>query len=221
MKQAESPAPGLDLSQWARSIGAHVCGGHPAIGLVGPALTNDEETRRVFESACSQFGWAEGRNIHIVYRSAGPSQMRAVVAELKESSMFHFHRFAVLLAPALIGTLLMPSARASAFELSGAWATEPDLCNRIFTKKGNQVVFAELSDLFGSGFVVDGNRIRGKAARCMITSRKQDGETLELSAACATSIMNQNVKFNLKVVDDNNLVRLFPDIPGMDLKYTR
>jgi hypothetical protein len=33
--------------------------------------------------------------------------------------------------------------------------------------------------------------------------------------------MNQNVKFNLKVVDDNNLVRLLPEIPGMDLKYTR
>jgi hypothetical protein len=91
----------------------------------------------------------------------------------------------------------------------------------VFTKKGNGVVFAELSDLFGSGFIIEGSRIRGKAARCTITSRKQDGDNLELGAACASTIMNQNVRFNLKVIDDNNLDRLFPDIPGMTLKYTR
>ena len=130
-----------------------------------------------------------------------------------------FRRFATL-ALAFIGTL-MPIAGAGALELSGAWATEADLCNQIFTKKGNEVVFAELSDLYGSGFVIDANRIRGKAARCTITSRKQDGENLELAAACATSIMNQSVKFQLKVVDDNNLIRLFPEVPGMSLKYTR
>jgi replicative DNA helicase len=130
-----------------------------------------------------------------------------------------FRRFATL-ALAFIGTL-MPIAGAGALELSGAWATEADLCNQIFSKKGNEVVFAELSDLYGSGFVIDANRIRGKAARCTITSRKQDGENLELAAACATSIMNQNVNFQLKVVDDNNLIRLFPEVPGMSLKYTR
>ena len=130
-------------------------------------------------------------------------------------------RSLAMLGAVLSGTALMLPARANAIELSGAWATEADLCSRVFTKKGNQVVFAELSDLFGSGFVIDGNRIRGKSARCTITSRKQDGDGLELSAACATSVMNQNVRFNLKVIDDNNLMRLFPDIQGMTLKYTR
>ena len=130
-------------------------------------------------------------------------------------------RSLAMLGAVLSGTALMLPARANAIELSGAWATEADLCSRVFTKKGNQVVFAELSDLFGSGFMIDGNRIRGKSARCTITSRKQDGDGLELSAACATSVMNQNVRFNLKVIDDNNLMRLFPDIQGMTLKYTR
>ena len=50
------------------------------------ASTNDEETRRTFKSACSGFGWVEGRNIHIVYRGAEPSQMRTVVAELVASA---------------------------------------------------------------------------------------------------------------------------------------
>jgi putative tryptophan/tyrosine transport system substrate-binding protein len=58
---------------------------YPTIGFVGTASTSDE-TRRTFESACSEFGWVEGRNIHIVYRWAESSQMRAVVAELVASA---------------------------------------------------------------------------------------------------------------------------------------
>jgi hypothetical protein len=112
-------------------------------------------------------------------------------------------------------------AQADAFELTGAWASQADLCKMVFTKKGNQVAFAEFSDLFGSGFIIDGNRIRGKSARCSIKSKKQEGDDLELSAACATSIMNQSVHFSLKVIDDNTVSRLFPEIPGMTLKYSR
>ncbi len=127
--------------------------------------------------------------------------------------------------PAIAGLLLglgvLQSVEAQAFELTGAWASQADLCKLVFTKKGNQVVFAEFSDLFGSGFIVDGSRIRGKSARCTIKSKKQEGDDLELSAACATSIMNQSVHFSLKVIDDNTVSRLFPEIPGMTLKYSR
>jgi hypothetical protein len=138
----------------------------------------------------------------------------------EENAMPDLRRFAIL-GVVLSGTVLMPSAQALAFDLPGAWATEADLCDHVFAKKNKQVVFAELSDLYGSGFIVEGNRIRGKAAQCTITSRKQDGDTLELSAACATSIMHSNVLFSLKVIDDSHLTRLFPDIQGMMLKYTR
>jgi len=82
-------------------------------------------------------------------------------------------------------------------------------------------VFAELSDLFGSGFIVNGSRIKGRSAQCAIKSKKQEGDGLELSAACATSIMNQSVHFSLKVIDDNTVSRSFPEIPGMTLKYSR
>jgi hypothetical protein len=122
---------------------------------------------------------------------------------------------------ALSAALLAPMAQADAFELSGAWATDAELCDRIFTKKGNEIVFAELSDLYGSGFVIDGNRIIGKAAKCTIESRKQDGDGLDLSSACATSIMTQNMKFSLKILDDNTIRRTIEDVPGMSLKYSR
>jgi len=121
----------------------------------------------------------------------------------------------------LLGWGILLPVPVHAVELTGAWATQADLCNLVFAKKGNQVVFAELSDLYGSGFIIEGDRIRGKAAQCTITSRKQDGDSLELAAACATSIMNQDLHFSLKVIDANNLSRAFPEVPGMTLKYTR
>ena len=133
--------------------------------------------------------------------------------------MFDFPRSARLVA--LYGAILLLPAQASAFDLSGAWATDAGLCSRVFTKKGNEVVFAELSDLFGSGFIIEGNRIRGKSGRCTITSRKQDGDNIELAAACASSVMTQDLSFSLKIIDDNTLSRLFADIPGMTLKYVR
>ena len=85
-----------------------------------------------------------------------------------------FRRLAILGAALCVTVPILP-VRANAIELSGAWATEADLCSRVFSKKGNGFVFAELSDLFGSGFIIEGNRITGKSARCTITSKKQDG----------------------------------------------
>ena len=121
----------------------------------------------------------------------------------------------------LLGLTVLQPAEVQAFELTGAWASQTDLCPLVFTKKGNQVVFTELSDLFGSGFIVDGDRIRGRSTKCTIKSKKQEGDRLELSTACATSVMTSSVRFNLKVIDDNSLDRLFPEIPGMTLKYSR
>jgi hypothetical protein len=139
------------------------------------------------------------------------------VLEKKMPNAFRLPVIGVL----LLGLGVLQSGGAQAFELTGAWASQDDLCKLVFTKKGNQVVFAEFSNLFGSGFIVDGSRIRGKTAQCTIKSKKQEGDGLELSAACATSIMNQSVRFNLKVIDENTLSRLFPEIPGMTLNYSR
>jgi len=121
----------------------------------------------------------------------------------------------------VLALLVIQPVEVQAMELTGAWASQSDLCKLVFTKKDNQVVFAELSDLYGSGFIVDGNRIRGRSVKCTIKSKKQDGDSLELSTACATSIMTSSVRFNLKIIDDNTIDRLFPEIAGMTLKYAR
>ena len=134
--------------------------------------------------------------------------------------MLDLRRMPVTIA-ILFGVSVLQPVETRAFELTGAWASQTDLCTLVFAKKGNQVVFTELSDLFGSGFIVDGDRIRGRSTKCTIKSKKQVGDSLELSTACATSIMTSSVRFNLKVIDDNNLDRLFPEIAGMTLKYSR
>jgi hypothetical protein len=141
-------------------------------------------------------------------------------APSKEEAMLRLCRVD-LSSLVLTCALLVPTTQASAFELSGAWASQGDLCNLVFIKKGSEVAFAELSDLYGSGFIIDSGRIRGKAARCTIESRKQDGNNLTISAACATSIMTQDMKFNVKILDDDNLSREFEEIPGMSVKYSR
>jgi hypothetical protein len=130
-------------------------------------------------------------------------------------------RLAGLAGLVLSGSLLASHQQAGAFELSGAWATSADMCGRVFTTKDKQTAFTELSDLYGSGFIVEGNRIVAKAARCTIESRKQDGSNLELSAACATSITTERMKFSLKVIDDDTIDRTIDEIPGMVVKYAR
>jgi len=132
-----------------------------------------------------------------------------------------FFRPGGLAALLLTCALLTPLQEARAFELTGAWATDAELCGRVFTRKDDQLIFTEMSDLYGSGFVVNANRIVAKTALCTIESTKQEGESIELSAACSTSIMRQNLKFSLKVVDDNTISRTIDDVPGMTLKYFR
>src|SRR5690349_11176254 len=71
---------------WPLSASAQQKIRYPTVGLIGLASPNDQEARHVFESACSDFGWVEGRNIHIVYRTAEPAKMRDLVAELVGST---------------------------------------------------------------------------------------------------------------------------------------
>lgn len=123
--------------------------------------------------------------------------------------------------PPLLAGLLSFVTPAQAIDLNGMWSSDPALCDKIFVKKGKQVVFSQLSDLYGSGFIIDGNRIRGKVARCMIKSRKEDGDTLLLSATCSTIIAPQDLELSLKTVDDNTVARMIPGSSAMRVDFHR
>src|SRR5690242_20743881 len=85
----------------------------------------------------------------------------------------------------LAASLAMPGA-AAAFDLDGAWASDADNCAKVFTRKGSQVTFADMSDVYGGGFIVEGDQITGKYGRCRIKAKKDDGKTINLVAACAS-----------------------------------
>jgi len=139
---------------------------------------------------------------------------------LRRSMMFEFRRPAVARL-ILICTLLTLPAQAWATDLTGAWASDVSQCAKVFKKNKSGITFQRDSDVYGAGFVADGNQLKGRTARCTIKSRKQAGDTLNLLTACATDIMLQNVEFTVKFLDDNKISRLFPGMEGMEITYYR
>lgn len=113
------------------------------------------------------------------------------------------------------------SGPAAAFDLNGAWATDADNCAKVFVRKGAQVSFTDMSDVYGGGFIVEGDQITGKYGKCRIKAKKDEGKTINLIAACASDIMLSSVQFSLKEVDANAVIRLFPGMDGMEIKYAR
>ena len=121
----------------------------------------------------------------------------------------------------LIGACLAMPGSAAAFDLNGAWSSDADNCAKVFERRGAQVTFTDMSDVYGGGFIIEGDQITGKFARCRIKAKKDDGKTINLVAACASDIMLQNVQFSLREVDANSVIRMFPGMEGMEIKYAR
>ena len=135
--------------------------------------------------------------------------------------MFNSRRSSVCVLLACSGLLL--ASQAQAFDLTGAWATSADQCGKVFVKKGDQINFAQYSEEFGGGFVAAGNEIKSKAARCIIRSRKEAGDTIDLQAACASEIMASSIHLKIKILDDNSVSRIFQDadLEGMQMTFYR
>jgi hypothetical protein len=119
----------------------------------------------------------------------------------------------------LITVFVSPAA--NAVDLNGAWANDVAVCDKIFEKKNNTVSMTRDSDMYGSGFIIDGNQIRGKVATCTIRSRKQDGAMLHLIASCSTDVALSTVEMSLKIDSEKQMTRVFPGIPEMQMPYVR
>jgi hypothetical protein len=130
-------------------------------------------------------------------------------------------RSAVLCAAVIMGVVVPECAGAA--DLTGAWASDADRCEKVFVRRGRakQIGFAKFSGVYGGGFVIEADRLKGKFANCTIKARKEEGEQVNLIAACATDIMLSDVQFVLKIVDDDNMTRIFPGIEGVEVKYHR
>ena len=125
-------------------------------------------------------------------------------------------------AAAMVAGLHVPRL-AAAVDLSGAWASNEDVCSKVFVRRGRakQIEFTALSDQYGGGFIVEADRLRGKFARCKIKTKKEDGDSVTIIAGCATDIMLSNVQFSLKMLEPNKIIRMFPGIEDMAISYHR
>jgi hypothetical protein len=117
--------------------------------------------------------------------------------------------------------LLACAAEAQTVNFDGAWANNEGSCAKVFVKRGNKVSLAKDSDMHGSGFIVDGNQLRGKVAACTIKSRKMDGAVLLVHAVCSTDVALQNVVFGMKPEGANKIIRVFQGIPELDTPFYR
>ena len=73
--------------------------------------------------------------------------------------MFEFRRPAVSRL-ILICTLLALPAQAWATDLTGAWASDVSQCGKVLKKDKSGIIFQRDSDVYGAGFVADGNQLR-------------------------------------------------------------
>jgi hypothetical protein len=126
-----------------------------------------------------------------------------------------------LLGATLLVSLHVMCGRADALDLNGAWVSDADNCAKVFERKGAQLGFTDMSDVYGGGFIIDGDQIIGKFARCRIKTRKDSGANVNLIASCATDIMLSSVQFSLKQLDANSIARLFPGMEDMEIRYHR
>ena len=111
---------------------------------------------------------------------------------------------------------------AYAFEFNGAWATDANVCDKVFVKKGNKISFAPNSDQYGGGFIVEGNRVHGQLQSCNIKARKEDAKSIHVLAACTTDIMGSNIQLSAKIINDNSILRYFPGMPeDLGMPYSR
>ena len=125
-----------------------------------------------------------------------------------------------VLALALV-SLPFATSRSQAADFDGLWATNPEACKDIFAKRGNDVVFSDKADMYGSGFIMSGKTIRGKIAVCKIQSLKKTGNTANIRAACATDISVSTNNFGLRMIDENKIIRSIPGVPELDTSYFR
>jgi hypothetical protein len=135
--------------------------------------------------------------------------------------MTELHRTAVAVI-ALVAALFMSLGPALAVDLNGAWATNADECGKVFRKSNaNEITFAPDSEMNGGGFIVEHDQLRGRSAKCTIKARKDDGATVNIVASCATEVMFSTTQFAIKVINQNQITRLFPGMDDIQINYYR
>jgi len=110
-------------------------------------------------------------------------------------------------APAALAmfAILSVASATQAADLNGAWASDPSVCSKVFMKNGNEVSMTPDSELYGGGFIVQGNRATGTFQKCNIKSLRHEGSDIHLIATCSTGVMVTELRFIVKFVGENTI----------------
>jgi hypothetical protein len=108
-----------------------------------------------------------------------------------------------------------------AADISGAWASDPSVCSKVFVRINNRISFAPDAELYGGGFIVEGNRATGTFQKCNIKSMKSGGANVHLVAACSDGVMVQDLQFTVKRVADNQITVSSAGPVNMENPYVR
>jgi len=98
-----------------------------------------------------------------------------------------------------------PQAQAQAADMTGAWAKDVAACENIFARNGSSIRFRSGAHRYGTAFIIENDRIRGRIANCKVKWRQ--GPAPELAATCTGNVFD-TAHFTLKVIDDQQLGRV-------------
>ena len=114
------------------------------------------------------------------------------------------------------------SFSANAFDLDGAWTADDSNCGKVFVKKNDKISMTRNADVFGGGFIIEKNQMRGQAKTCKITGRKEEGGVLHVIASCSTDIAVLGTQeMSAKIESDNRITRIYPSFPEMATTFYR
>jgi hypothetical protein len=89
-------------------------------------------------------------------------------------------------------------------------------------KSNTEISFTRDADFYGSGFIFEGDKIKGKMATCNIKSRKQNGDVLNMVATCSTDIaLLSTTQLSVRIDDQGKITRLIPGMQDMETTYFR
>ena len=129
------------------------------------------------------------------------------------------HLFETALVCAATMMLLSGSARAT--DLNGVWASDKGVCDKVFLIKAGKTSFQRDADLHGSGFIIEGQRIRGRTATCKILRTKTEQALVHMIASCATDVMLSNIQLSVRVLERDKINRIFPGLEDMEMPFYR
>jgi hypothetical protein len=144
--------------------------------------------------------------------------MYMALLEIRKSTL-NLRSIAILVT-ILVGSLT-PGVRAEAMDMTGAWATDATACKKMFSGPAGNLSFTEDADVYGSGFIYEKNRLRGKIATCAIVAQKEDGDILHLISTCSTDVALETVQLSLRIDNANQITRFFPGVPELKTEYYR